>query len=166
MQMPFFDMESTLSEHLEFIDTAELVTADSNRPPPPSKVPAGGSHLILELVVDCESVDQLTDTNVLQHICSKAARAAGATKISSHFHSFGDQQGVTGVILLAESHLTIHTWPAERYAAIDLFVCGNCNPYYAIAVLENGLNAETTRYQVINRGVPTSDQQTVPKMVH
>ncbi|MBV1775404.1 adenosylmethionine decarboxylase [Burkholderiaceae bacterium DAT-1] len=54
----------------------------------------------------------------------EAARLAGATVIGGHVHHFGEGMGVTGVLLLKESHLSIHTWPEHGYAALDLFMCG------------------------------------------
>ena len=51
-------------------------------------------------------------------------------------HPFGEGMGVSGVVVLAESHISIHTWPERGYAAIDLFMCGKCDPYKAIPALK------------------------------
>ena len=59
----------------------------------------------------------------LEILLNKAAMAAGATVLGANFHDFGDGMGNTGVLMLAESHISIHTWPECNYAAIDIFVC-------------------------------------------
>ena len=61
---------------------------------------------------------------------------AGATILHSHFHHFTPNGGVSGVLVLAESHISIHTWPEKNFAAIDIFMCGDCNPHLGIPVLE------------------------------
>lgn len=89
-------------------------------------VQPGGTHIILE----CDDVDAklLMDPVRLQDYLEEAARRSGATILSSHFHHFGGNYGVTGLVMLAESHISIHTWPEMQYAAIDLFMCGSCDP--------------------------------------
>lgn len=57
-----------------------------------------------------------------------AANMAGATVLGDNWHNFGVGCGITGVVMLSESHMSIHTWPEHGYAAIDIFMCGNCNP--------------------------------------
>jgi S-adenosylmethionine decarboxylase len=64
-----------------------------------------------------------------------AALAAGARILHGHFHTFGAGGGVTGVLLLAESHISIHTWPEERFAAVDIFMCGAARPELALAAI-------------------------------
>jgi S-adenosylmethionine decarboxylase len=64
------------------------------------------------------------------------APAAGPTILHSHFHHFGPDAGVSGVVVLAESHISIHTWPERDFAAIDIFMCGSCNPYDSLPVLK------------------------------
>ena len=86
---------------------------------PLSKSRIKGLHAIVE------------HTGVISHMsCSEietllrdAALAAKATVLAANFHDFGDGQGNTGVLMLAESHISIHTWPEDNYAAIDIFVC-------------------------------------------
>jgi S-adenosylmethionine decarboxylase len=81
-----------------------------------------------------------------------AASAAGATVLNSHFHHFGEQQGVTGVLLLMESHISIHTWPEHGYAAIDLFMCGQAQVEAALLVLKEKINSSEQSIQLIARG--------------
>ena len=66
------------------------------------------------------AADRLTDPAALQAQMIAAAQAAGAQVLSAHFHHFGEGAGVTGVVMLSESHISIHSWPEHRYAALDL----------------------------------------------
>jgi S-adenosylmethionine decarboxylase len=69
----------------------------------------------------------------------------------AHCHHFGEGQGVTGVLLLQESHISIHTWPEYDYAAIDVFMCGEAEPQRAVAYLIEGLQPKQHRYQMVER---------------
>ena len=84
---------------------------------------AGGRHILIESFGDHARLD----APALKRLLRRAARAGGANVLSCHMHGFGDQGGVTGVALLAESHITVHTWPERSYAAFDIFMCGACN---------------------------------------
>ena len=78
--------------------------------------------------------------------------SAGAHILHSHFHSFGDAMGVTGVVLLAESHISIHTWPEFGFAAADIFMCGDAQPRLALDVIELALTPASSIVQTIARG--------------
>ena len=80
------------------------------------------------------------------------ARAAGATILHSHYHHFGEESGVSGVTVLAESHITIHTWPEVGYAAIDVFMCGDAKPMDCLALLEKRFNPTTVSTENVRRG--------------
>lgn len=91
-----------------------------------------GQHLLLDFYdIDCNA----SNTDILA-ILVKAAEATGATVLFSHLHPF-DDGGVSAVVVLAESHLSMHLWSEERFAALDVFVCGQCNPMLAIPVLND-----------------------------
>ncbi|MCA9448396.1 MAG: adenosylmethionine decarboxylase, partial [Candidatus Omnitrophica bacterium] len=80
-----------------------------------------GKHWIIECY-ECDR-DVIDDPALIEPIMLEAANNAGATVMGSQFHTF-EPQGVSGVVIIAESHLTIHTWPEYRYAAVDAFTCG------------------------------------------
>jgi len=84
-----------------------------------------GTHLL----VDVWDARNLTNPEAIEKSLVRAAEDARATVLNGHFHSFGSGLGVSGVLLLAESHISIHTWPERRFASIDVFMCGKCNPY-------------------------------------
>jgi S-adenosylmethionine decarboxylase len=90
-----------------------------------------GSHLLLDLW----EAENLSDADGVRDALSQAVIASGATILHVHLHRFGGGGGVSGIIVLAESHISIHTWPERNFAAIDIFMCGGCDPYRAIPVL-------------------------------
>ena len=111
-----------------------------------------GKHLLLELY-GCNS-DKLNDEIFLRSKidnASKLARASVLNLVSNKFEPFG----VTAIALLAESHLSIHTWPESQYAAIDIFTCGkNMRPNLASQFLINQLEAKDHFLKIINRDYP------------
>ena len=80
-----------------------------------------------------------------------AAKASGATIVTSVFHPFFPQ-GISGVVVIEESHLSIHTWPEYGYAAVDFFTCGDGLPERAHEVLKEGLQAKTAEVMFVSRG--------------
>ncbi len=91
-----------------------------------------GDHLLVEFW----GAHHLREPDYICEALEAGARAAGATILHSHYHHFGDGEGVSGVTVLAESHITIHTWPEVGYAAIDIFMCGDCDPRDCLAILQ------------------------------
>jgi len=109
-----------------------------------------GTHLLADLHgVDA---DLLQDGVALESLLRRAAEVAGARVLSSYFHGFGAGAGVTGVVLLAESHISIHTWPESGLAAADIFMCGSVDPGRALAVLIDGLAPARQNVQTVTRG--------------
>jgi S-adenosylmethionine decarboxylase len=95
----------------------------------------------------------LDDAELVRAALAGAAAAAGAHLLDVHLHSFGPGQGVTGVALLAESHISIHTWPEHGYAAIDIFMCGRRNDLdAALGVIAAALGAAQIVTHKIDRG--------------
>jgi S-adenosylmethionine decarboxylase len=91
------------------------------------------------------------DMDVLEAELRAAAQSAGATVIDAKFHRFGERGGVTGVVLLAESHISIHTWPELNYAAIDIFMCGAADAHIAARHLEQALRPDRVKLTEVSR---------------
>ena len=98
----------------------------------PAYRPAG-THLLADLRGADPAL--LADAAAIEAMLRAAALAAGARILHGHFHTFGAGGGVTGVLLLAESHISIHTWPEERFGAVDIFMCGAARPELALAAI-------------------------------
>lgn len=115
-------------------------------------LPANG--LGCHLLVDFHGVEaaRLNDAVWLEAQLYQAAQAAGATPLGAQLHHFGSGMGVTGVLLLQESHISIHTWPEHRFAAVDVFMCGACQPQLAVEVLRTALQPEQLTQQEARRG--------------
>ena len=109
-----------------------------------------GNHGLLDLYGCDEAI--LKDEGRLKTALVAAAQAAEATILTEHFHTFGGAGGVTGVLLLAESHISIHTWPEHRFAAIDAFICGGMKLEKVKEILCSELAAERVDWTVVNRG--------------
>ena len=110
-----------------------------------------GRHLLLEFY-DCDMV-LLDDLARLREIMVAAAGTVGATVVGETFHRFAPQ-GVSGAVVIAESHLSLHTWPENGYAAIDIFTCGGLVPGDAFNYLADALQAGSARQREIIRGLP------------
>jgi S-adenosylmethionine decarboxylase len=119
---------------------------------PPAYRPAG-LHLIADLYGVSE--DKLNQPQLIENLLRQSAQAAGAQILHSRFHSFGSGMGVTGVVLLAESHISIHTWPECRFAAADIFMCGDARPQRALEVIKLALQPVTCDEKTIVRGLTT-----------
>nr|WP_248287467.1 adenosylmethionine decarboxylase [Massilia antarctica] len=106
------------------------------------------------MLADFHGIDPalLTTTADIDALLRAGAAAAGARILHSHFHSFGEALGVTGVVLLAESHISIHTWPEYGFAAADIFMCGDAQPQLALQVIEQALKPASRVVQTIERG--------------
>ncbi|WP_424813844.1 adenosylmethionine decarboxylase [Roseococcus sp. YIM B11640] len=108
-----------------------------------------GTHLIIDLW----GATNLDDPGHIDAVLREGAIATGATILHGHFHHFSPNGGVSGVLVLAESHVSIHTWPERDYAALDIFVCGDCDPYKAIPVLKRGFLPERVQLAEHKRGL-------------
>lgn len=108
-----------------------------------------GSHLILDLW-DAENLD---DAEVIEMAFRRAIKEAGATLLHMHFHEFTDNGGISGVAVLAESHMSIHTWPERAYAAVDIFMCGAAEPHKTVPILKHAFKAGRISLSEQMRGV-------------
>ncbi len=124
-----------------------------------------GRHLIAEYYgCDARVLDNLE--SVKAHMIS-TAEAIGATVVGHAFHKFAPQ-GVSGAVVIAESHLSIHTWPEAGYVAVDIYTCGGLDPRVGFHYLGNALGATSYRVQEIVRGLPDDvedDRQLLPSDV-
>jgi S-adenosylmethionine decarboxylase len=107
-------------------------------------------HLLVELHGCNRTV--LDDLDAIQTLMRRAARAAGATVVQEVFHRYSPQ-GVTGVVIIEESHFSVHTWPELGCAAVDFYTCGRCQPVRAAEVLREGLSAERVEMLTLRRGL-------------
>lgn len=106
-----------------------------------SNIVAPGLHLL----IDFWGAKNLTDQSLIERTLRKAAKDCSATVLNIMLHSFGENAGITGVVILAESHISIHTWPETGYAAIDIFMCGSCDPYKALPTLKEAFLPEKAK---------------------
>lgn len=109
-----------------------------------------GLHLLADLKGVASAL--LTDPDAIDALLREAAGAAGARILHSHFHAFGPGMGVTGVLLLAESHISIHTWPEHGFAAADIFMCGDARPQLALDLIVQALNPSASVLRTVERG--------------
>jgi len=110
-----------------------------------------GSHLLLELK-DCNS-ELLNDLSYIRRAMIRTAQDVGATIVGESFHHFSPQ-GVTGILAIAESHISIHTWPEYGYAAADIFSCGTSFlPREAATKLAEALECRNPEITEIKRGL-------------
>jgi S-adenosylmethionine decarboxylase len=107
-----------------------------------------GAHCI----VDLWGASYLRDAKVLTRVLETASNAAGSALLKIFLHEFPSSGGITGVALLAESHMSIHTWPEKDYAAIDIFMCGHADPRRALDVLIVQLKPTHTLVEHFIRG--------------
>ena len=109
-----------------------------------------GKHLLVELY-EC-SPERLNDVTHIEQSMVRAAREAGATVINTSFHHFSPY-GVSGVVVIQESHLSIHTWPEHGFAAVDIFTCGDSlDPGVACTLLKASLQATRASTREVHRG--------------
>jgi S-adenosylmethionine decarboxylase proenzyme len=113
--------------------------------------PALGSHLLIEMY-GC-SADLLDSVQNVGNAMRRAADESEATTVATSFHEF-EPYGVSGAVIIQESHYTIHTWPEHEYAAVDLFYCGGTvKVHKAIDVLRAAFKPQKMQFLVVRRGL-------------
>jgi len=95
-----------------------------------------GTHLIIDFW-EAENLDNL---QLMEAALREAVAVSGATLLHIHLHHFTPSHGISGVAVLAESHISVHTWPEREFAAFDIFMCGDAEPERAIPVLKSAFN--------------------------
>ena len=108
-----------------------------------------GTHLLIDL----NGASDLDDIDVVESALRRSAEDAGATILNVDLHNFEPNGGISGVIVLAESHISIHTWPERSFAALDVFMCGDCDPYRAIPVLKRAFRPASIQVNEQKRGL-------------
>jgi len=110
-----------------------------------------GRHLLIEFY-DCD-LESISDARRVEATMIKAAEAAQAHIVDSIFHTF-NPHGVSGVVVIAESHLTIHTWPEFHFASVDIYTCGkSADPWKACRVLKRDFRAKRLETVELKRGL-------------
>jgi S-adenosylmethionine decarboxylase len=107
-----------------------------------------GEHLIIDLW----GASRLDDIEHIEETLTRAVKEAGATLLHIHLHHFTPNGGVSGVAVLAESHISIHTWPERNYAALDVFMCGDSQPVKTIPILRDAFTPDRVVVDEFYRG--------------
>lgn len=107
-----------------------------------------GTHVL----VDFWGAAHLSDIERIERALRDAVDACDATLLHIHLHEFSANGGVSGVAVLAESHISVHTWPEYDFAAFDIFMCGTCDPHKAVPVLERAFAPERVELTERMRG--------------
>lgn len=106
----------------------------------------------IHLLVDYWGVRDSQNLTAIERAFRDAVAACGATLLNIQLHAFGEGAGVTGVAILAESHMSIHTWPERDYMAIDIFMCGDSNPHLALKTLQQAFQPQRIKLTECKRG--------------
>jgi S-adenosylmethionine decarboxylase len=115
-------------------------------------VRCAGAHLIVDLF----DAGRLDDVDHIETTLRRCVEAAGATLLHIHLHHFEPNGGVSGVAVLAESHISIHSWPERRYAALDIFMCGKAEPDKCIPILRQAFDPGRLAVSELLRGKSSS----------
>lgn len=107
-----------------------------------------GTHLVVDLL----NAKRLDDLKHVEDTFRRCVEVAGATLLHIHMHHFTPNGGVSGVAVLAESHISIHSWPEYGYAALDVFMCGDADPHATIEVLREAFEPEQVIVTELLRG--------------
>lgn len=113
------------------------------------KTLVSGTHILLD--INHVSAEKLRDDKFVRDSMIQAAKDAGANILHDYFHHFGGQWGVTGIVAVSESHLSIHTWPEFNYASIDIYLCRGMDPRVAADSLIKSFDSHDYDLQVIER---------------
>ncbi len=107
-----------------------------------------GTHLIIDLW----GGEGLNDPDLIETTLKECAEVSGATVLHFHMHAF-DPDGLSGVLVLAESHISFHSWPERKYMALDIFMCGKTDPYKALPVLKAAFRPDSLQLNELKRGI-------------
>lgn len=113
-----------------------------------------GTHLIVDVI----NGSRLDDIEHIEQTFKRCIEVSGATLLHIHLHHFTPNGGVSGVAVLAESHISIHSWPEYGYAALDIFMCGHAKPHLAIEVIRKAFEPEDIVVKELLRGQEAAAQ--------
>ena len=107
----------------------------------------------IHLIIDFWGAKKLDDLQLMERALRECVIKCGATLLHIHLHHFTPNGGISGVTVLAESHISVHTWPEREFAAFDVFMCGNARPEAAISVLMRAFSPKTINITENLRGI-------------
>lgn len=117
-----------------------------------------GTHLL----IDFWDASHLDDIELMESCFRECVRACGATLLHIHLHHFTPNGGISGVAVLAESHISVHTWPERGYAAFDIFMCGDAQPEKAVPILKRAFKPNNVTVGEQLRGLTQDDTLPTP----
>jgi S-adenosylmethionine decarboxylase len=111
----------------------------------------------MHITVDLYHAKHLDNIDYIKSVMLECIQQCGATLLHIHLHHFTPNNGVTGVAVLAESHMSVHTWPEREFAAFDIFMCGESEPELAIEILNKRFKAGSHQVKTLCRGDKLED---------
>lgn len=154
------DMVSFRPEQSGFED-AEMASVVETPKAPHSTSDARYDHFITKdgaryagthLLIDLYEAEGLSDLALMEQSMQRCIEEAGATLLHFHLHHFTPNDGISGVAVLAESHISVHTWPEAGYAAFDVFMCGDARPEVCVDILSSAFRAGRIEVRENRRG--------------
>lgn len=134
--------------HKKELNTSDEVEVSADHFIIKNGIEYSGTHLLLDLW----GASHLDDIAYIETILRDCVTACDATLLHIHLHQFSESGGISGVAVLAESHISVHTWPERNYAAFDVFMCGAAKPSNTIAILQDALSPDELQVKEILRG--------------
>ncbi len=150
-----------MTDRYESAAQMRIVDYSTSAPAAGAHAPAVADHYIVRdgreyagehLILDFHDARPLDDPAYMEEALRAAVDAAGATLLHIHLHRFSPSGGLSGVAVLAESHISVHTWPERDFAAFDVFMCGSTVPALAGEVLRDYFSPGRTELQSLLRG--------------
>jgi S-adenosylmethionine decarboxylase len=108
-------------------------------------------------LIDLWGATNLDKADIIEEALRECAVVSGATILHCHLHNFDPNGGISGVLVLAESHISIHSWPERGYAALDVFMCGDAQPLKSVPVLKRAFKPGYVNVVECRRGLETAD---------
>lgn len=124
-------------------------------------VHANGVYAGKHLIVDLYTTYKLDNKDFIEQVLRDAVDASNATLLHIHLHHFTPNYGVSGVAVLAESHISVHTWPEADYAAFDVFMCGDAKPHAAVEVFKQAFQPTKLKVSELIRGEVNAESSVV-----